>query len=61
MRHMTPVERRAFLLRIRAMRIGGRRIGADRGEGFGRRKAVPGELLVRARATRVIAQTGIAD
>ena len=44
-----------------ATRIGGRYMGADRAEAFGRRNAVPGELLVRLAPTRVIAQAGIAD
>jgi hypothetical protein len=31
------------------------------GQAFGRRNAVPGELLVRLRPTRVVARAGIAD
>ena len=38
-----------------AAAIGGRYMGADRAEEFGRRNGVPGELLVRLRPTRVIA------
>ena len=34
--------------------IGGRYMGADRAEEFGRRNAVPGELLVRLRPTKVV-------
>lgn len=40
--------------------IGGRYMGADRAEEFGRRNGVPGELLVRASITRVIATRDIA-
>jgi hypothetical protein len=40
--------------------IGGRYMGAARAEEFGRRNAVPGELLVRLRPERVIATTDIA-
>jgi PPOX class probable F420-dependent enzyme len=44
-----------------ATRIGGRYMGQDRAEEFGRRNSVPGELLVRVRMDRVIALDGIAD
>lgn len=44
-----------------AIRIGTRYMGAERGEEFGRRNAVPGELLVRGRITRVVAQAGLTD
>lgn len=37
-----------------ATRIGGRYMGADRAEEFGRRNAVPGELVVRVTPTKVI-------
>lgn len=47
------------LLRF-ATAIGGRYMGADRGEEFGRRNAVPGELLVRLRPERVIAEADVA-
>jgi PPOX class probable F420-dependent enzyme len=40
--------------------IGARYIGAERAEEFGRRNAVPGELLVRLRPERVIAQADVA-
>jgi len=36
-------------------RIGTRYMGAERGADFGRRNAVPGELLVRVRMTKVVA------
>ncbi|BBG03639.1 MULTISPECIES: PPOX class F420-dependent oxidoreductase [Pseudonocardia] len=42
------------LLRI-ATALGGRYMGADRAEEFGRRNGVPGELVVRIRPTKVIA------
>jgi len=38
-----------------ATAIGARYMGADRAEEFGRRNGVPGELLVRVRVTKVIA------
>jgi PPOX class probable F420-dependent enzyme len=44
-----------------ATRIGGRYMGADRAEAFGRRNAVEGELLVRLRPTRVTARAGVAE
>jgi len=44
-----------------ATRIGGRYMGADRAEAYGRRNAVPGELLVRISPTHVVARAGIAD
>jgi PPOX class probable F420-dependent enzyme len=43
----------AELLRS-ATEIGGRYMGADRAEEFGRRNGVPGELLVRLRPTKII-------
>jgi PPOX class probable F420-dependent enzyme len=47
------------LLRF-ATSIGGRYMGTDRAEEFGRRNAVPGELLVRLRPERVIATADVA-
>ena len=38
-----------------ATRTGARYMGADRADEFGRRNAVPGELVVRVRPTKVIA------
>jgi PPOX class probable F420-dependent enzyme len=38
-----------------ATALGGRYMGADRAEEFGRRNGVPGELVVRVRPTKVIA------
>jgi hypothetical protein len=42
-------------------RIAGRYMGSERAESYGRRNAVPGELLLRLTPIRVTAQTGIAD
>ena len=47
------------LLRF-ATEIGGRYMGPDRAEEFGRRNAVPGELLVRVMTERIIAETDVA-
>ena len=44
-----------------ASRIGGRYMGAENADAFGRRNAVPGELLVRLRPANVAAQADIAD
>lgn len=44
-----------------ATRIGGRYMGADRAEQFGRRNAVPTELLVRVTPTRIVARKSISD
>lgn len=42
-----------------ATAIGGRYMGAENAERFGARNAVPGELLVRLRASRVIAERDV--
>ncbi|CPR10649.1 pyridoxamine 5'-phosphate oxidase [Mycobacterium bohemicum DSM 44277] len=44
-----------------ATRIGGRYMGADRAEEFGRRNAAPGELVVRVRPTKVVSAFDLAD
>ena len=44
-----------------ATRIGGRYMGAERAEEFGRRNGVPGELIVRVAPTKVIAAFNLAD
>ncbi|MCM2579959.1 PPOX class F420-dependent oxidoreductase [Streptomyces meridianus] len=44
-----------------AVRIGSRYMGPEQGESYGRRNAVPGELLVRADIERVTAVQAIAD
>jgi hypothetical protein len=41
--------------------IGARYMGAERAEEFGRRNAVPGELLVRFRPERIFGQLGVAN
>jgi hypothetical protein len=40
--------------------IGGRYMGVDRAEEFGKRNGVPGELLVRVTPTKVLARADIA-
>jgi len=57
--HVTLSDDLEELLRF-ATAIGGRYMGADRAEEFGRRNAVPGELLVRLRPERVIAAAAVA-
>lgn len=44
-----------------ATRTGRRYMGADRADEFGRRNAVPGELVVRVRPTKVNSAFDIAD
>jgi hypothetical protein len=44
-----------------ATRIGGRYMGADLAEAYGKRNAVPSELLVRVTPTHVVARAEIAD
>jgi PPOX class probable F420-dependent enzyme len=44
-----------------ATQIGGRYMGADRAEEYGRRNGVAGELVVRLRPTRVISEHGVAS
>lgn len=44
-----------------ATRLGGRYMGADRAEEFGKRNGVPGELVVRVRPTKVHAGFDVAD
>jgi PPOX class probable F420-dependent enzyme len=44
-----------------ATALGARYMGAEAAEAFGRRNAVPGELLVRLRPDKIIALAGIAD
>jgi PPOX class probable F420-dependent enzyme len=47
-------------LREWATRIGGRYMGAERGEEFGMRNAVEGEQLIRLRPTHVLAEADLA-
>ena len=56
----TAIEDAQDLLDI-ATRIGARYMGTHRAEEFGRRNAVPGELVVRVRPTKVISAFNIAD
>lgn len=44
-----------------ATRIGARYMGEARGENFGRRNAVEGELVVRVAIVRVVAQKDVSD
>ncbi|MEA3056552.1 MAG: hypothetical protein QOD30_1984 [Actinomycetota bacterium] len=44
-----------------ATRIGGRYMGPDRAEAYGRRNAVPPEMVVRVTPTRVVAKVDVAD
>nr|WSX53145.1 PPOX class F420-dependent oxidoreductase [Streptomyces sp. NBC_00974] len=44
-----------------ASKIGARYMGAEHGDAFGRRNAVPGELLVRVSIDKVISAAGVAD
>jgi PPOX class probable F420-dependent enzyme len=44
-----------------ATRIAGRYMGEDLAESYGRRNAVPGELLVRVTPTKIVARKNIAD
>jgi PPOX class probable F420-dependent enzyme len=57
--HVTLGEDSEELLRV-ATAIGARYMGTDRAEEFGRRNAVPGEMIVRVTPVRVIAQADIA-
>jgi PPOX class probable F420-dependent enzyme len=44
-----------------ATRISGRYMGQDRAEEYGRRNAVPPEILVRVTPTRIVARVDIAE
>ncbi|GAA2550382.1 PPOX class F420-dependent oxidoreductase [Mycolicibacterium diernhoferi] len=57
---VTTSEDPGELLRTATL-IGGRYMGAERAEEFGRRNGVPGELVVRIRPTKVIAAFDLAD
>jgi PPOX class probable F420-dependent enzyme len=48
-------------LRTSATLIGARYMGAERGEEFGARNGVPGELVVRLRPERVVSAFDLAD
>lgn len=42
-------------------RLGGRYMGGDNADAFGRHNAVEGELLVRVTPTRVVTRRNVAD
>lgn len=44
-----------------ATKIGGRYMGADKAEAFGRRNAVPGELVIKVRPTKTVSAKNLAD
>ena len=44
-----------------ATRIGGRYMGADRAEEYGRRNGVPPELVVRVTPSKIVAKVDVAD
>lgn len=44
-----------------ATRIGGRYMGADRADEYGRRNAVPPEMIVRVTPTKVTAKVDVSD
>ncbi len=44
-----------------ATEIGGRYMGADRAEAYGKRNGVPGELLVRVTPSKIVALAEIAE
>ena len=44
-----------------SMRIGGRYMGEDRAEEFGRRNAVPGELLVHVHPTHIVGHWNVSE
>ena len=41
--------------------IGGRYMGADQAEAYGRRNAVPGEMLCRLHPTTIVSEKGVAS
>jgi PPOX class probable F420-dependent enzyme len=55
------ISRDADDLLLWATRLGARYMGGDQAEQFGRRNAVPGELLVRVTPAKMIAEANIAD
>jgi len=44
-----------------ATRIGGRYMGAEQAEQYGRRNGVPPEMVVRVKPTRIVAKVNVAD
>jgi PPOX class probable F420-dependent enzyme len=55
------ISRDPDALLLWATRLGARYMGADQAEQFGRRNAVPSELLVRVTPTKMLAEANIAD
>ena len=49
------------VMRIWATRIAARYMGDDQADAYGKRNAVPGELLVRVTPTKIVAFKGVAD
>ena len=49
------------LMRHWATRIAARYMGDDQADAYGKRNAVPGELLVRVTPTKIVAFKGVAD
>lgn len=54
--HPTPEE----MLRW-TTEIAGRYMGADKADSYGKRNAVPGELLIRVRPTNILSKKGMAE
>ena len=54
------LEDNPVVLQQWATRIGGRYMGEEQAEAFGRRNSVPGELVVRLTPTKIIAQKELA-
>ena len=48
-------------MRYWATRIAARYMGDDQADAYGKRNAVPGELLVRVRPTKIVAVKGVAN
>jgi PPOX class probable F420-dependent enzyme len=48
-------------MRYWTTRIAARYMGEDQADAYGRRNAVPGELLVRVHPTKIVAMSGVAD
>lgn len=60
-RGTATISRDAEVMLAWATKIGGRYMGEARAEEFGRRNAVPEEILVRVTPTRIIAKGGVSD
>lgn len=55
------VDRDPDQLLLWGTRVGGRYMGADRADEYGRRNAVPPEMVVRVTPTRITAKVGLAN